>query len=152
MVEVGKKAPQFTLPETNGGKVSLADFKGKKVVLYFYPKDNTSGCTKEACGFRDVYPEFLQNNTVIIGVSKDSCESHLKFMQKHELPFLLLCDEEHKVMEKYGVWVKKSMYGKKYMGTERATFIIDEKGKVKKIFRKVKVAKHIEEVKKALAE
>ncbi len=152
MVEVGKKAPQFTLPETNGGKVSLADFKGKKVVLYFYPKDNTSGCTKEACGFRDVYPEFLQNNTVIIGISKDSCESHLKFMQKHELPFLLLCDEEHKVMEKYGVWVEKSMYGKKYMGTERATFIIDEKGKVKKIFRKVKVAKHIEEVKKALAE
>ncbi len=152
MVEVGKKAPQFTLPETNGGKVSLADFKGKKVVLYFYPKDNTSGCTKEACGFRDVYPEFLQNNTVIIGVSKDSCESHLKFMQKHELPFLLLCDEEHKVMEKYGVWVEKSMYGKKYMGTERATFIIDEKGKVKKIFRKVKVAKHIEEVKKALVE
>ena len=152
MVEVGKKAPQFTLPETNGGKVSLADFKGKKVVLFFYPKDNTSGCTKEACGFRDVYPEFLQNNTVIIGISKDSCESHLKFMQKHELPFLLLCDEEHKVMEKYGVWVEKSMYGKKYMGTERATFIIDEKGKVKKIFRKVKVAKHIEEVKKALAE
>jgi peroxiredoxin Q/BCP len=152
MVEIGKKAPQFTLPETNGGKVSLADFKGKKVVLYFYPKDNTSGCTKEACGFRDVYGDYLQKNTMIIGVSKDSCASHLKFMEKHQLPFLLLCDENHKVMEQYGVWVEKSMYGKKYMGTERATFIIDEEGKIQKIFRKVKVARHIEEVTKALDE
>ncbi len=152
MVKVGDKAPDFMLPETNGGKISLKDFLGKKVVLYFYPKDNTSGCTKEACGFRDVYPEFFQKNTVIIGISKDSCESHLKFAQKHQLPFLLLCDVEHKVMEEYGVWVEKSMYGKKYMGTERATFIIDEEGKIQKIFRKVKVAKHIEEVKIALDE
>jgi peroxiredoxin Q/BCP len=152
MVEIGKKAPQFTLPETNGGKVSLTDFKGKKIVLYFYPKDNTSGCTKEACGFRDVYGDYLQKNAIIIGISKDSCASHLKFMEKHQLPFLLLCDEDHKVMEKYGVWVEKSMYGKKYMGTERATFIIDENGKITKIFRKVKVAKNIEEVTKALDE
>ncbi len=152
MVEIGKKAPQFTLPDSYGNKVALKDFLGKKVVLYFYPKDNTSGCTKEALAFKEAFPEIEKRNAVVLGVSKDSQESHVKFAKKYELPFTLLSDEKLKVIQKYGVWVEKSMYGKKYMGVERSTFIIDEKGKVKKIFRKVKVAKHIEEVLKALDE
>ncbi len=152
MVEIGKKAPQFTLPDSYGNKVALKDFLGKKVVLYFYPKDNTSGCTKEALAFKEALPEIEKRNAVVLGVSKDSQESHVKFAKKYELPFTLLSDEKLKVIQKYGVWVEKSMYGKKYMGVERSTFIIDEKGKVKKIFRKVKVAKHIEEVLKALDE
>jgi peroxiredoxin Q/BCP len=152
MVEIGKKAPQFTLPDSYGNKVALKDFLGKKVVLYFYPKDNTSGCTKEALAFKEALPEIEKRNAVVLGVSKDSQESHVKFAKKYELPFTLLSDEKLKVIQKYGVWVEKSMYGKKYMGVQRSTFIIDEKGKVKKIFRKVKVAKHIEEVLKALDE
>jgi peroxiredoxin Q/BCP len=152
MVEIGKKAPQFTLPDSYGNKVALKDFLGKKVVLYFYPKDNTSGCTKEALAFKEALPEIEKRNAVVLGVSKDSQESHVKFAKKYELPFTLLSDEKLKVIQKYGVWVEKSMYGKKYMGVERSTFIIDEKGKVKKIFRKVKVAKHVEEVLKALDE
>ena len=152
MVEVGKKAPQFTLPDSFGNKVSLKSFLGKKVVLYFYPKDNTSGCTKEALAFKEALPEIEKRNAVVIGVSKDSQESHQKFIAKYDLPFILLSDPELKVIQKYGVWVEKSMYGKKYMGVERSTFIIDEKGKIKKIFRKVKVAKHVEEVLKALDE
>ncbi len=152
MVEVGKKAPQFTLPDSFGNKVSLKSFLGKKVVLYFYPKDNTSGCTKEALAFKEALPEVEKRNAVIIGVSKDSQESHQKFIAKYDLPFILLSDPELKVIQKYGVWVEKSMYGRKYMGVERSTFIIDEKGKIKKIFRKVKVAKHVEEVLKALDE
>ncbi len=150
MVEEGKKAPQFTLPDSYGNKVSLKSFLGKKVVLYFYPKDNTSGCTKEALAFKEALPEIEKRNAVIIGISKDSQESHVKFAKKYELPFTLLSDTDLKVIQKYGVWVEKSMYGRKYMGVERSTFIIDEKGKIKKIFRKVKVAKHVEEVLKAL--
>ncbi len=152
MVEVGKKAPRFTLPDTYGNKVALKDFIGKKVVLYFYPKDNTSGCTKEALAFKEILPELEKRNAVEIGVSKDSQESHQKFVKKYELPFILLSDPELKAIEKYGVWVEKSMYGRKYMGVERSTFIIDEKGVVRKIFRKVKVAKHAEEVLNALDE
>ena len=151
MIETGKKTPQFTLPDSFG-KVSLKDFLGKKVVLYFYPKDNTSGCTKEAVGFKEALPEIEKRNAVVLGVSKDSQESHRKFAEKYELPFILLSDPDLKVIQKYGVWVEKSMYGRKYMGVERSTFIIDEKGKIKKIFRKVKVKNHIEEVLKALDE
>lgn len=150
MPEVGKKAPDFTLPDQNGNKVSLKNFKGKKVVLYFYPKDNTSGCTKEACNFRDDFPKFKKTDTVIIGVSPDSVSSHKKFADKYNLPFTLLSDEEKNVLEKYGVWKEKSMYGKKYMGVERTTFIIDEDGKIKKIFNKVKVDGHNTEVMEAL--
>lgn len=150
MPEVGKKAPDFTLPDQNGNKVSLKNFKGKKVVLYFYPKDNTSGCTKEACNFRDDFPKFKKTDAVIIGVSPDSVSSHKKFADKYNLPFTLLSDEEKNVLEKYGVWKEKSMYGKKYMGVERTTFIIDEDGKIKKIFNKVKVDGHNTEVMEAL--
>lgn len=146
MLKEGNKAPAFTLPDKNGKKVALKDFEGKKVVLYFYPKDMTSGCTKEACDFRDSHPDFKKTKTVVLGVSADSVESHKKFSDKHELPFTLLSDEDKKVVEKYGVWKEKSMYGRKYMGIERTTVIIDEKGKVQKIFPKVKVKGHVEEV------
>ncbi len=152
MIEEGKKAPQFTLPDSYGNKVSLKSFFGKKVVLYFYPKDNTSGCTKEALAFKEALPEIEKRNAVVIGVSKDSQESHVKFAKKYDIPFTLLSDPDLKVIKKYGVWTEKSMYGRKYMGVERSTFIIDEKGKIKKIFRKVKVAKHAEEVLQALDE
>lgn len=150
MLEVGKKAPDFVLPDQDGKKVSLKDFKGKKVVLYFYPKDNTSGCTREACNFRDEFPKFKKSSAVIIGVSPDSVSSHKKFAEKYELPFTLLSDEDKKVLQMYDVWKEKSMYGKKYMGVERTTYIIDENGKIKKIFNKVKVDGHNEEVMKAL--
>lgn len=152
MLEVGKKAPDFVLPNQDGKKVSLKDFKGKKIVLYFYPKDNTSGCTKEACNFRDEFPKFKKSSAVIIGVSPDSVGSHKKFAEKYDLPFMLLADEDKKVLQLYDVWKEKSMYGKKYMGVERTTFIIDENGKIKKIFNKVKVDGHNEEVMKALKE
>ena len=150
MVEVGKKAPAFTLPDKDGNKISLKDFLGKKVVLYFYPKDMTSGCTAEACDFRDAYADFEQLDAVIIGISKDSGKSHQKFINKHDLPFILLSDENTKVNQKYGVWKEKSMYGRKYYGTVRTTFIIDEKGKIAKIFPKVKVKNHVNEVKEFL--
>lgn len=150
MVEERKKAPSFSLQDGEGKKVSLSDFKGQKVVLYFYPKDMTSGCTKEACDFRDSFPNFKKLKTVVLGVSPDSVQSHKKFTDKYELPFTLLSDGEKEVVEKYGVWKEKSMYGKKYMGVERSTFIIDEEGKILKIFRKVKVDGHIEEVEKVL--
>lgn len=146
MLKEGSKAPAFTLPNEKGKKVSLKDFEGKKVVLYFYPKDMTSGCTKEACDFRDAHPDFKKIKAVVLGVSPDSIESHKKFAEKYELPFTLLSDENKKVLEKYGVWKEKSMYGKKYMGVERTTVIIDEKGKIQKIFPKVKVNGHVEEV------
>ncbi len=152
MLEVGKKAPDFVLPDQDGKKVSLKDFKGKKIVLYFYPKDNTSGCTKEACNFRDEFPKFKKSSAVIIGVSPDSVGSHKKFAEKYDLPFMLLADEDKKVLQLYDVWKEKSMYGKKYMGVERTTYIIDENGKIKKIFNKVKVDGHNEEVMKALKE
>ncbi|HED07740.1 MAG TPA: thioredoxin-dependent thiol peroxidase [Ignavibacteria bacterium] len=150
MLEEGKKAPQFTLKDQSGKSVSLKDFLGKKVVLYFYPKDDTPGCTKEACNFRDDFKEIKKENAVILGVSADSETRHKKFVEKYKLPFTLLSDENKKVLEKYGVWQEKSMYGRKYMGIVRSTFIIDEKGKLKKIFPKVKVTNHNKEVLEAL--
>lgn len=146
MVAEGKKAPAFKLKDQNGKSYSLKDFAGKKLVLYFYPKDNTSGCTKEACSFRDNFSEFEKLNAVIVGVSGDSEASHKKFVDKFDLNFTLLSDESKEMLEKYGVWKEKSMYGKKYMGIERTTFVIDENGVVLKIFPKVKVDKHTEEV------
>ncbi len=150
MLKEGSKAPTFTLPNQDGKKVSLKDFLGKKVVLYFYPKDMTSGCTKEACDFRDHIKLFNNKDVVVLGLSPDSVQSHKKFQEKYGLPFDLLSDESKKVLEKYGVWKEKSMYGKKYFGVERTTFIIDENGKIKKIFPKVKVNGHIKEVLQAL--
>lgn len=150
MLDVGKKAPDFSLLNQDEKKISLKDYLGKKVVLYFYPKDDTSGCTKEACNFRDEFPKFTKTNAVILGISPDSVKSHKKFAEKYNLNFDLLADEEKKVVEKYGVWKEKSMYGRKYMGVERTTFIIDEKGKIKTIFNKVKVDGHNLEVLEAL--
>ncbi|MFZ1520395.1 MAG: thioredoxin-dependent thiol peroxidase [Ignavibacteriaceae bacterium] len=150
MLEVGKKAPDFTLLNQDEKKILLKDLLGKKVVLYFYPKDDTSGCTKEACSFNDDLPKFSKVDAIILGVSPDSVKSHKKFSEKYKLKFDLLADEEKKIVEKYGVWKEKSMYGRKYMGVERTTFIIDEKGKIKKIFSKVKVDGHNNEVIDAL--
>ena len=151
-IKVGDKAPAISLKDQDGKKVSLNDFKGKNIVLYFYPKDNTSGCTKEACNFRDEFPKFGKMKAIILGVSPDSVESHKKFANKYKLPFSLLSDENKTIIEKYGVWKEKSMYGRKYMGVERSTFIIDSTGKVRKIFRKVKVDDHNKEVMDALKE
>ena len=145
-VNEGEKAPDFSMPTDGGGSVSLKDLKGKAVVLYFYPKDSTPGCTKEACGYRDLMPDFSKVDAEIIGVSKDSVKRHDNFKAKYELPFLLASDEAGDVCERYGVWVEKSMYGKKFMGIERATFLIDAKGKVRNVWRKVKVPGHVEEV------
>ena len=142
----GAKAPAFTLPLDSGKSVKLKDLAGKKVVLYFYPKDDTSGCTKEAIAFTEEMAKFKRAGAVIIGVSRDSVEKHKKFKEKHSLKVDLGADETGKVTEDYGVWVEKSMYGRKYMGIERATFLIDEKGVVRKIWRKVKVAGHAEDV------
>lgn len=151
-LEVGKKAPSFKLKNQDGKTISLSDLKGKPVVLYFYPKDDTPGCTKEACNFRDEFPKFGKMKAEIIGVSTDSVESHKKFANKFKLPFNLLSDDSKDVVEKYGVWKEKNMYGKKYMGIERTTFIIDPSGKIKKIFPKVKVDNHNQEVMEALKE
>jgi len=150
MLEEGKKAPNFELKDQNGKVVSLSDYKGKNIVLYFYPKDNTSGCTAEACNFRDEFPKFKNLKAVILGVSPDSVDSHKKFAEKYNLPFTLLSDEKKEVLGKYNVWKEKSMYGKKYMGVERTTYIIDVDGKIKKIFSKVKVFDHNKEVMEAL--
>lgn len=146
MLKVEDKAPDFTLNDKDGNKVSLKDFKGKKVVLYFYPKDNTSGCTKEACDFRDNLKSFSKLNAEVIGISADSEKSHTSFTEKYNLNFRLLSDPDKDAIQKYDVWKEKSMYGKKYMGIERTTYLIDEKGKIKKIFNKVKVDDHISEV------
>lgn len=150
MLEEGKKAPAFKLKNQDGKTVALSEFKGKNVVLYFYPKDNTSGCTAEACNFRDDFPKFGKLDAVILGVSPDSVESHRKFADKFNLPFTLLSDESKAMLEKYGVWKEKSMYGRKYMGVERTTVVIDGAGKIKKIFRKVKVPGHNKDVMDAL--
>ena len=150
MLEVGKKAPDFSLLNQDEKKISLKDYVGQKVVLYFYPKDDTSGCTKEACSFSDDLSKFSKIDAVVLGVSPDSVKSHKKFSEKYKLKFDLLVDDEKKVVEKYGVWKEKSMYGRKYMGVERTTFIIDENGKIKKIFNKVKVDGHNKEVLEAL--
>lgn len=143
---VGQAAPPFSLVNAEGNTVNLTDFQGKKVVLYFYPKDATPGCTTEACDFRDKHEDFRELNTVILGVSPDDEKSHAKFIAKHGLPFELLVDVDHAVAEQYGVWVLKKMYGKEFMGVERSTFLIDEQGNVVKEWRKVKVKNHIEEV------
>jgi len=150
MLEEGKKAPDFKLKNQNGKTISLNDFKGKNVVLYFYPKDDTSGCTAEACSFRDDFPKFEKTDAVILGVSPDSVESHKKFEKKYNLNFDLLSDENKVVLEKYDVWKEKNMYGRKYMGVVRTTYIIDPDGKIKKIFNKVKVNGHNKEVLEAL--
>jgi len=148
-VELGDKAPDFTLPTDGAGSVTLSKLNGKKVVLYFYPKDDTSGCTAEACGFRDSFPDYGGTGAVVIGISKDSVASHDKFKKKHGLPFTLASDTGGDVCEKYGVWVEKSMYGRKYMGIERATFLIDGAGTVRGAWRKVRVPGHVAEVLKA---
>lgn len=151
-LKVGDKAPSFKLKNQDGKIISLAEFKGKPVVLYFYPKDDTPGCIKEACNFRDVFPMFGKMKAEIIGISTDSVESHKKFATKYNLPFNLLADEKKEVVEKYDVWKEKNMYGKKYMGIERTTFVIDGDGKIAKIFPKVKVEEHNKEVIEALKE
>jgi peroxiredoxin Q/BCP len=149
-LSVGNKAPAFSMKTDGGGKVSLSGLKGKTVVLYFYPKDDTSGCTAEACGFRDDLSAFKKLDAVVIGASRDSVESHDKFKKKYDLNFQLGSDDGGKVTEDYGVWVEKSMYGKKYMGIERATYLIDGKGVIRNIWRKVKVPGHVAEVMKAI--
>lgn len=149
---VNQKVPDFTLFNEKGEAVRLSDFRGKKVILYFYPKDMTPGCTTEACDFRDHYETFSGLNAVILGVSGDSATRHAKFIEKYDLPFSLLVDENHEVCEKYGVWVLKKNFGKEYMGIERSTFLIDEEGIIMKEWRKVKVKNHIEEVLKFLRE
>lgn len=149
-LSIGDKAPAFTMKTDGGGKVSLSALKGKTVVLYFYPKDDTSGCTAEACSFRDDQSAFNKVDAVVVGVSRDSVESHDKFKKKYDLNFQLGSDATGKVTEDYGVWVEKSMYGKKYMGIERATYLIDGKGVIRNIWRKVKVPNHATEVMKAI--
>ncbi len=138
MLEVGTKAPEFTLPDKDGNLVSLTDFAGKKVVLYFYPKDNTPGCTRQACAFAGAYEAFKKINAVVIGVSKDSVASHQKFTEKHGLPFILLSDPELTAIQAYGVWQEKKLYGKVSMGVVRSTFVIDENGMIEKVMPKVK--------------
>lgn len=150
MLKEGAKAPAFKLKNDEGKTVTLSEFAGKKVILYFYPKDNTPGCTTEACDFRDNIKSLQSKGFVVIGISKDSVESHQKFKAKYELPFMLLADEEKTVLDKYGVWKEKNMYGKKVMGIERTTIIIDEEGKIMKIFPKVKAEGHVAEVLKFL--
>ena len=144
------KAPDFELPASNGQTISLKNLKGKNVVIYFYPKDDTPGCTVEACAFRDSHKTIEQQNTVVLGVSPDGLKSHDKFIQKFKLPFTLLADEAKKMAQDYGVWVEKSMYGKKYMGVARTTFVIDSQGKIAKVFEKVKPEGHDKEVLEAL--
>ena len=150
MLEVGDKAPDFSGVDEKGNNISLKDFKGKKVVLYFYPKDNTTGCTTEACDFRDSYSRIKRKGVVLLGVSPDSEKSHQKFIDKYDLPFPLIADTEKTIANAYGVWQEKSMYGRKYMGMVRSTFIIDEKGKLIAVFPKVKVAGHVDEVLEAI--
>ena len=151
MPTIGKAAPAFTVETDTGETLALKDLKGQNVVLYFYPKDDTSGCTTEACEFRDLMPRFATGSAVILGVSPDSVKSHQKFKAKYELPFTLLADTEHAIAEQYGVWKEKSMYGRKYMGIERTTFLIDATGVLRQVFEKVKPAGHADEVAAALA-
>ena len=150
MVEEGKPAPDFELNSDDGETVHLSDFRGKPVVLYFYPKDDTPGCTTQACGIRDSYDAFADRGAVVLGVSPDSETSHVKFKEKYGLPFTLLADPEHKVADEYGTWVEKKNYGKTYMGIERSTFVIDGEGRVAKVMRRVKPDTHTDEVLAAL--
>lgn len=145
-LKIGDKAPDFNLKNTNGEEVSLTGLKGKRVILYFYPKDDTPGCTVEACNFKDDYDLYQEKDAVILGVSRDGEESHKKFTEKFDLPFTLLSDEDHSVAEKYGAWGEKSMYGKKYMGILRNTYVIDDEGKIEMIYEKVKPKDHSKEI------
>lgn len=140
MLKAGSRAPDFTLPDQNGDEVSLSSFQGKKVILYFYAKDNTAGCTKQACGFADLFPHFEEKEAVVIGVSKDSVASHKKFAMKYQLPFILISDPELYAIQAYDVWKEKNMYGKKIMGVIRTTYLIDEQGIIVQAFGKVKAA------------
>lgn len=150
MLDSGDKAPEFSLPDQDGKTVALKSFSGKQIVLYFYPKDDTPGCTKESCDFRDVESQIMRAGGVILGVSLDNMESHQKFIKKYGLPFPLLSDEDASISKAYGVYKEKNMYGKKYWGIERSTFVIDSTGKLKAVFRKVKVDGHADEVLTAL--
>ena len=150
MVEAGKPAPEISLPDQNGELIRLSELKGAPVVLYFYPKDDTSGCTKEACAFRDAIADYKKLGARIVGVSPDGAASHAKFAKKYDLPFTLLADTEKSACEAYGVWKEKNMYGKKYMGVERTTFVIDAKGIVRQVFPKVKVEGHSDAVLEAI--
>lgn len=145
-IEINKKAPDFALPDQDGNKHKLSDYKGQWVLLYFYPKDDTPGCTTEACTLRDNLPKFTKIKAKIFGISVDSVASHKKFAEKYKLPFTLLADEDKKVVEKYGVWQEKSMYGRKYMGTVRNSYLINPEGKIAKIYEKVKPAEHATQV------
>ena len=149
---VGTQAPDFTVLTDTGDSLTLSSLKGRPVVLYFYPKDDTSGCTVEACEFRDAFPQFTQDKAVILGVSPDDVKSHKKFKAKFDLPFTLLADTEKEIVQAYDVWKEKSMYGRKYMGVVRTTFVIDAKGRIAKVFEKVTPAGHAAEVMTALAE
>jgi len=150
MLEIGTKAPDFTLPDQNGERHSLSDYRGKKVVLYFYPKDNTSGCTKQACAFGELYPLFTEKGAVVLGVSKDSVKSHKNFEQKYGLPFTLLADPETTMIQAYDVWKEKKNYGKTYMGIVRSTYLIDEEGVIVKALEKVKPAENPQQMLDAL--
>ena len=146
MLEIGTKAPDFTLPDQNGNMHSLSEYRGKKVILYFYPKDNTPGCTKQACGFAERFPQFTEKGAVVLGISKDSVASHKKFEEKYGLPFTLLADPELVAIQAYDVWQEKKNYGKTYMGVVRSTYLIDENGKIVKAFDKVKAAENPEQM------
>ncbi len=146
MLEIGTKAPEISLPDQNGKIHTLEEYKGKKVILYFYPKDNTPGCTKQACGFSELYPQFLEKDAIVIGISKDSVASHKKFEEKYGLSFILLSDTELKAIRDYDVWKEKNMYGKKVMGVVRTTYLIDEEGTIIKAFDKVKAADNPEQM------
>jgi len=150
MIEAGQPAPDFTLPDQNGDLITLSKLKGKPIVLYFYPKDDTPGCTREACDFRDGYSAFKKAGATILGISPDDTSSHAKFAEKFKLPFTLLSDEGAKTCQAYGVWKEKNMYGKKYLGVERTTFVIDAQGMVRRVFPKVKVEGHADKVLEAI--
>ena len=150
LLSVGDKAPAFATTDQDGKPVRLSDFKGKKIVLYFYPKDDTPGCTKEACNFRDAWPKLRRRKVEVLGVSVDDAKSHRKFADKFSLPFTLLADTDKKIVNDYGVWGEKSLYGRKYMGTNRVTYLIDEKGKIAAVWPKVKVDDHVDEVLEAV--
>lgn len=145
-LEKGQKAPEFTGKDQEGRDISLADFRGKKVILYFYPKDQTPGCTAQACNLRDNYPELQKQGYEVLGVSSDSQASHRRFIEKQELPFTLIADEDKSIHEKYGVWKEKNMYGRKYMGTVRTTFVIDKEGTIEDIIKKVKTKDHTAQI------
>jgi peroxiredoxin Q/BCP len=150
LLSVGDKAPAFKTTDQDGKPVALSDYKGKKIVLYFYPKDDTPGCTKEACNFRDAWPKLRRKKVEVLGVSVDDAKSHRKFADKFSLPFTLLADTDKKIVNDYGVWGEKSLYGRKFMGTNRVTYLIDEKGKVAAVWPKVKVDDHVDEVIEAI--